>query len=49
MLKWDKKSDLAEDVINLINDDKALNKMKDNMKKIREEIKNDYLINSLSA
>lgn len=48
-IKWDKKSDLADEVINLIEDEQELNKMKENMDRIRKEIKSDYLLSILSA
>lgn len=48
-IKWSKKSDLADEVIELIKDEHELNKMKENMDRIREEINNDYLLNVLSA
>ena len=48
-IKWSKKSDLADEVIELIKDEHELNKMKENMDRIREEINNDYLLSVLSA
>lgn len=49
MVKWNKKQNIKNDVINLINDEKRLNDMKKNMVRIKEEIQNDNLVNIISA
>ena len=49
MIKWKKKENISKDVIELINDEKRLNQMKENMRRIKKETQNDYLETIISA
>ena len=49
MIKWKKKENISKDVIELINDEKRLNQMKENMRRIKNETQNDYLETIISA
>jgi len=48
-VKWNKKEDITKDVLNLIENEESIREMKDNMKKIRKEINNDFLYSTISA
>ena len=49
MIKWKKKENISKDVIELINDEKRLNQMKEDMRRIKNETQNDYLETIISA
>ena len=45
---WDEKIDIAEDILALINDDKAILDMKKNMKKVKENINQEEIFSVIN-
>ena len=45
---WDKESDIVNDILSLINDDKTISKMKSNMKKIKENINQEEILSVIN-